>query len=591
MFVLILTQISAKEVEAVVTGGASVATRVRPNRIQKSALIALKDKWEKFYLSENRVNSDEVHLYAKVRLMGTELTRLLFDQDSISLGPGEVFNFISDPQLVTLPVEIISCDDGLLADKAPILRSLKTLGEGRQSQSIVGNDQMLVLRDSTEQPEMRSEPESVDIFAALKSSRISAEFLLADRIRLDDVRGRLQSISFFHYAGHASAEQIHLWKSEKLTAGSLEGLNLSNIKVVFINSCDSTKTSNRGKELGQAFISAGAKTYIGYALPISAEQAHFIGREFWRNYRKLTLPYVALHQARAAARNRFGSKDLGWLTLHCYASGNEIGKTQNTIWRGRYYLLSASVALLLMGGWFLLPKRQTETNSHSNDRKVVNSNGKAISKGKSDQRADDKKSHNPVANVTLPKMNDKPTEATSLGNIQEYQDIYNAATGGNFNTLNKSCRSIMNNFRLIFNKISKTDPSDWDEVNRKRLDEAKSTVVLNRCLSANKISQQPKVNDMQQSYSEAFWDVREEKAMQKFASLVTEQKYKAPAGTDCYLLSASFPISLKSHIQTRELEPPAGEPGSNSGYLRSSAKQIQSQWRRLTEAGCIHESQ
>ncbi|HRP70105.1 MAG TPA: CHAT domain-containing protein [Turneriella sp.] len=352
MILVIATEISKEQIEIIVSDHRRLESRTHRTLAPCAAVLKLVQKWEKLYQHENIVNPDGDYLYRKIQLLGRDLSRLLFNAEPPWGDNPDRIHFIADAALQRLPIEILPFQERLLAEKLPILRSLKTDSAPTPKRTPLKSNLFLLVVDVNRNETMRKGLQAEYKNALNENRKYEIEAYQADKIRLDDVRQKLQESAYFHFAGHGEAASLPLWQTDKLTHESLHGLDLTILHTAFVNSCYSSKTDTRVPTLAEAFINAGAKNYIGYSLPISNDAAYLMAAEFWRHLKASRRPDLAVHKARQAAVEKFGTRDFGWLALHCYASQNSAPRSP--VWGAAK--IAAAVLLLCIPLAYMLTK-------------------------------------------------------------------------------------------------------------------------------------------------------------------------------------------------------------------------------------------
>lgn len=98
----------------------------------------------------------------------------------------------------------------------------------------------------------------------------------------------LESLSiakYFHFVGHSTQKGFGI--GEEIISGDiLSSLDLSNLEIIFLNSCDSTYYSEEFSNILLGFMKGGVKNVIGYNNIIEDEVSSFISKKFWEQVLK-----------------------------------------------------------------------------------------------------------------------------------------------------------------------------------------------------------------------------------------------------------------------------------------------------------------
>lgn len=305
--------------------------------LSRKVLTTFLDDWLAFVtrvLAEKNAHPDDVGFDAEVtgRLQryGATLQNLLFPAHW-RINPGAALYFSVDAAWARLPFEILPCGRDsaeFAALKIPILRQIRTVKPSVAVKNAQHSARKFLLLANPE-----GAPDLAAVVAAEKNT-LTEVFAKQGTVK---TLGKLASSAqileelvhseYVHYSGHVRGEALQL-KDATLGAADLAVLDLSHVRLAFINGCNSAARHN-AESLAWAFLSTGVQNYIGYNHPVSDRGALFAADFLWRHLfsrrriffflpekeQAIATTSLALRQALFA---KFGAAELSWLGIQFF---------------------------------------------------------------------------------------------------------------------------------------------------------------------------------------------------------------------------------------------------------------------------------
>ncbi len=111
---------------------------------------------------------------------------------------------------------------------------------------------------------------------------------------------KITNAKVLHYSGHSFEDGLWFSEDSKLEISDLSSLNLSNLKLVSLNSCSSAIGLARG------FLEAGARECVGFLGPIRNDISRQSGKIFWENYSSTNSASLAVERVRQELQHIHG---------------------------------------------------------------------------------------------------------------------------------------------------------------------------------------------------------------------------------------------------------------------------------------------
>ncbi len=144
------------------------------------------------------------------------------------------------------------------------------------------------------------------------------------------------------YAGHTEKEGIPFEKENLVIGKEIANAKLSNLKLVFLNSCHSAYESRHTGGLAASFLKAGAGYVIGFLSPVEPKIAEAAGERFWKEYLKQKDIYKSYQKTKQYLLDSDTKSLLGALSFVCFAPEKP---------KKNYTWLTTSFFVILIGGF------------------------------------------------------------------------------------------------------------------------------------------------------------------------------------------------------------------------------------------------
>ncbi|MCC5814011.1 MAG: hypothetical protein JJT78_04585 [Leptospira sp.] len=204
----------------------------------------------------------------------------ILSNDSSSI---DSFNFTTDLDWSGIPLEILSvCKEEFspIALRFIVRRRIRSrnlpkkgkLGEGFLLWFSDGNQKSI-------QCSLIQEREDLEAFFDKKDINYST--FISSSFPSNSLIQKLNQVEYIHFAGHSEQDHIPFKDNSKLLWSDLGGLDLSNLKVAFFNSCYSGLQSLESTGIVASLLESGVSQFLGFSHVIDTEKAQKIGETFW----------------------------------------------------------------------------------------------------------------------------------------------------------------------------------------------------------------------------------------------------------------------------------------------------------------------
>jgi len=298
-----------------------------------SYAIELKKSWENFILvsyqnSQSKKNHNQDEHWNKILEYSRTWESLLFGGKTWIKQKYKNIQFITDPEWNNIPFEILP-DAAKKIDKNPmfiseskeIFRSIRSNSEPIQGK-YNSNRKFLLWVPKQKDPNLE--------YSISREKEIIENNLDQQNVDFDSIThvgtssslffSKLSNYELLHFAGHTEADYIPLFTGKKIFFKDITTLDLSNLKVVFWNSCYSATQNNDIDGLSRKFLQSGVQHFIGFLGPILTGQAEEAGIVFWDTYFKTRDPVKSVKIVRNKLREKFGKSDLTPFLIAIYST-------------------------------------------------------------------------------------------------------------------------------------------------------------------------------------------------------------------------------------------------------------------------------
>lgn len=257
--------------------------------------------------------------------------------------------WILDDKIASLPVEILKISSDQVYYRN--IRSNQRPPVGRKNQEtilFVENHYRAekILEQLTEERE--------DIINIFNENKVKYKEIMGagcSRIRFLE---KAASASILHYAGHSFSRGIRFSDSSELNNSELSTFNLSNLKLVSLNSCSSAIG------LARAFLKAGALECVGFLGPVRNDVSRVAGKIFWEAYFELNSVTLAVERVRDELQKEYGDGYPGAFQFVHFGVPRNKERKQNLLFTSIFFLfLGIASALSVVT---LLQNSENKTN-------------------------------------------------------------------------------------------------------------------------------------------------------------------------------------------------------------------------------------
>ncbi len=289
--------------------------------IEKNTLQVFQKDWEQF-LSRLMSNAPSLsECKEKLIKKSMSLEQIVFGNRDLPWKhpkfKEEIF-LQTDPEFTVYPWEILTSNGLFFFEKENFYRGIRS--ENHTSEKREGTSFLLIENPVLETliSSVKSEGRRIsEIFEDQKEQKIVR--LKSEQFKLARFWDEISTASYLHYAGHAEKGKIPL-PEEGLSLGEEIGrARLSNLKIVFLNSCHSAFEGENTSGLATQFLKSGASYVLGFLTPVETEIAEKIGNDFWVAYQKTHKPRLAFHKVQRSLRNGSAREYTSSLSFVCFS--------------------------------------------------------------------------------------------------------------------------------------------------------------------------------------------------------------------------------------------------------------------------------
>ncbi|WP_134152090.1 CHAT domain-containing protein [Leptospira meyeri] len=164
--------------------------------------------------------------------------------------------------------------------------------------------------------------EREEVVKIWNKNRLVSKQLVGYGLTKNRLLEKISSMKYIHYSGHSYRDGIYLSDDIILDAETIASFDLSNVQLVYFNSCSSATL------LANAFLQAGAKEVVGYLGDVRNDVAREAGKGFWSEFLKSRSSSFALKVVRSILEMKFGKGYPGaYQLVHFgeYSPANQFG--------------------------------------------------------------------------------------------------------------------------------------------------------------------------------------------------------------------------------------------------------------------------
>lgn len=289
--------------------------------VEEKALQVFQKDWEQF-ISRIMLNSPSLNeCKEKLIKKSVSLEQIVFGNRNLPWKhpkfKEEIF-LQTDPEFTAYPWEILTTNGLFFFEKENFYRGIRS--EIHTSEKQEGTTFLLI-----ENPVLDNLKESVksegrgitEIFEDVKNQTFVR--LKSEQFKLTRFWDEITSASYLHYAGHAEKGKIPLPEEGLFLGEEIGRAKLTNLKIVFLNSCHSAFEGENTSGLATQFLKSGASYVLGFLTPVETAIAEKIGTDFWLAYQKSQKPRLAYHQVKRNLRNGSVRDYISSLSFVCFS--------------------------------------------------------------------------------------------------------------------------------------------------------------------------------------------------------------------------------------------------------------------------------
>ncbi len=254
--------------------------------IDGKTLNLFQKDWEQFL---NRLLSSSPSISEfkdKLLKKSTSLEQMLFGNRKLpwkQQGFKDHIFLQTDPEFTAYPWEILTSNGSFFFEKKNFYRGIRSNHHLTDTKS--GKTFLLV-----ENPVLESLVESVKSEGKQISNLVedNSKFpflrLKSENLKISRFWDEISNAGFLHYAGHTDKGQIPFPKEEMFLGDQIGQAKLTNLQIVFLNSCHSAFEGESTSGLSSQFLKSGTKYVLDFLNPIETGVAEKIGVQFWETY-------------------------------------------------------------------------------------------------------------------------------------------------------------------------------------------------------------------------------------------------------------------------------------------------------------------
>jgi len=397
--------------------------------IPRKLLDAYLDDWLSFVkrvLAEKNSRPEDKafdrEVVDKLQRYGKTLHTMLFSA-GWNVSAARTLSFSVDAPWASLPFELLPTHherENFAGLRIPIVRQMRTVGRtfGASERTKTKAQRLLLLANLEGATDLASVAELEKKSLARTVDRAENLKILGKLSNTAQIVDEMVHCSYMHYSGHIRDQGLQ-FSQDTLSSPEIAALNLENIKLAFINGCNSAGKHDKNG-LAWAFLTAGTQNYIGYNHPVSDQVALFAADFVWSRFfpknklaakiisatlfRKKFLADVAV-SLRRAIFEKFGAGELAWLSIQFFINPQEHPR------RRGLRLISAAIAVglgIFSVAFLFRPASQPAPpkTAHAASGKISEPLQATVQKSKNPTQATDAKTVNQMSIAIEPKSSD-----------------------------------------------------------------------------------------------------------------------------------------------------------------------------------------
>lgn len=276
--------------------------------VKKSSIDLFILSWRSFLLRFadihlHRINKTEIDnfLLKKATWLSNELHwSRISEQAILSL---QTLTIISDPEFLTLPIELLPIRNSFLGDEIMIFRKIRSEYKTYTTKKL-GKARLFVFENESKPNLSYSiENEANQIVSNIRNKE-NLSILVGKNIRESRFKEEISIAKTFHFAGHLEMGKFSFFDGTEITSDEISHWNLSHLELAFLNGCHSAFQSNEEIGLAAAFLNAGTKEVLGYSYGVPTVESELVGSTFWKTWEKTKSTIISFKAARDLLKRR-----------------------------------------------------------------------------------------------------------------------------------------------------------------------------------------------------------------------------------------------------------------------------------------------
>ncbi|MDZ4727449.1 MAG: CHAT domain-containing protein [Leptospira sp.] len=321
----------------------------------KKLKIFLQD-WNQFYVRTMQTNLSKDELNQKLFKKSQSLEQIVFGNKEL---PWKTKQFKSeiflqtDPEFTSYPWEILRTDKDFFFERPNFYRGIRS--NRRFEGSALGKTFLLIQNPVLKELEQSVKKESSQISTLFEDDKsYPLRRIRPENLQLPKFWEEISEASLLHYSGHTEKTGIPFPKDDIVLGEEIGQAKLSNLNVVFLNSCHSAFEGEKTTGLASQFLNSGAKHVLGFLTPIETELAEKIGFQFWKSFKKTKNVQKSFRFTKTLLLKGNSAEILSSLSFVCFAP-EEKNKFKNILFIFLFCLL------LLIGLFFFEASKNRST--------------------------------------------------------------------------------------------------------------------------------------------------------------------------------------------------------------------------------------
>ena len=266
------------------------------HKVSSSIILDYIESWQNWLKQIDALSyalpEKDINYLDRLNEFSKSLSSILFGNFSISFSHETVW--ILDKEFMELPVEILKD-----SPKQIFYRNIRSTQVPPSDK--VGED-LLFIENHYDAEKLLEElnRERIEITEFWDLKKISYRELIGASCTRARFIEKITSAKVVHYSGHSFEDGLWFIDESHLGISDISSLNLSNLKLVSLNSCSSAIGLARG------FLEAGVRECVGFLGPVRNDISREAGTIFWDSYCNTNSASLAVEKVRNELQRMHG---------------------------------------------------------------------------------------------------------------------------------------------------------------------------------------------------------------------------------------------------------------------------------------------